>query len=74
MTFKHDPERAREAGRKGGRAKIPTKGFGSMTPEQRQKAARKAVYIRWYGSKDKKEGSNGSKPSGRVQSRQNQQD
>lgn len=39
-----DPEKRKklaEAGRKGGKAKNPNKGFGSMTPERRREVALK---------------------------------
>lgn len=40
-------QRAAEIGRKGGAAKHPRKGFGSLTPERRAEIAKKAAAARW---------------------------
>jgi hypothetical protein len=49
---KKDPA-AVALGRKGGKKKHPRKGFSSLTPEQRQEAARKAAAARWGKAKPK---------------------
>jgi hypothetical protein len=43
----------RKGGEKGGKKKHPRKGFGSLTPEQRKEAARKAAAARWGKAKPK---------------------
>lgn len=40
-------------GRKGGKARNPKKGFGSMTPEGRSAAAKKGLQRRWAKTKVK---------------------
>jgi len=40
-------------GRKGGRAKNPNKGFGSLTPEQREAISKKGVEARRKKAKKK---------------------
>ena len=42
-----------ELGRKGGGAKHPNKGFGSLTPEQREAISRKGVEARRKKAKKK---------------------
>lgn len=41
------PEELREISRKGGKAKNPKKGFGSLTKKQRSQIAKKAAKARW---------------------------
>ncbi|MEP6539679.1 MAG: hypothetical protein ABJF23_30380 [Bryobacteraceae bacterium] len=41
-------------GSKGGSAEVPSKGFGSLTPEQRAANAKKAAEARWGKKKAKK--------------------
>ena len=46
--FADRPEELRvEHARKGGQAKNPNKGFGSLSKEERSKKAKEAIKIRW---------------------------
>lgn len=40
-----------ELGRRGGKARNPRKGFGSLSPEDRKEAASKAARARWAKEK-----------------------
>jgi hypothetical protein len=40
-------------GRRGGKARVKTKGFGSLTAEQRIESARKAANKRWENERSK---------------------
>jgi len=39
----------------GGRRRVPTKGFGSLTPEQRSENAKRALDIRWHKTRQEKQ-------------------
>lgn len=58
MIAKHGSEEAwlawmREVGSQGGKAKVPTKGFGSMSKERLVEVARKATASRWRKQSEK---------------------
>ena len=48
------PEKLLEAQRKGGSAKVPTKGSGSLSPEARREKASKAASARWQRVKEQR--------------------
>lgn len=45
----------KQAGRKGGIAKNPNKGFGSLSKEERSRRAKEAIKKRWAKEHEKKE-------------------
>jgi hypothetical protein len=47
-------ERRKEVARKGGLAKNPNKGFGSLTKKERKANAQRAANIRWENYRDER--------------------